>query len=110
MSGRCVNDVLGGPGRNRTTDTRIFNPSVMGEASRRLYLHVSEYKCAKHEYSLLIEFLFDSHRLRQITGLVHIRTTRQRGVIRQQLQSSHVQDRRQQTVVFRQADHVQAIP
>ena len=26
MSGRCVNDVLGGPGRNRTTDTRIFNP------------------------------------------------------------------------------------
>ena len=23
---RCVNDVLGGPGRNRTTDTRIFNP------------------------------------------------------------------------------------
>src|SRR5471030_2512641 len=21
---RCVNDVLGGPGRNRTTDTRIF--------------------------------------------------------------------------------------
>ena len=26
MSGRCVNNVLGGPGRNRTTDTRIFNP------------------------------------------------------------------------------------
>ena len=23
---RCMNDVLGGPGRNRTTDTRIFNP------------------------------------------------------------------------------------
>ena len=23
---RCVNYVLGGPGRNRTTDTRIFNP------------------------------------------------------------------------------------
>ena len=23
MSGRCVNDVLGGPWRNRTTDTRI---------------------------------------------------------------------------------------
>jgi hypothetical protein len=23
---RFVNDVLGGPGRNRTTDTRIFNP------------------------------------------------------------------------------------
>ena len=26
MSGRFVNDILGGPGRNRTTDTRIFNP------------------------------------------------------------------------------------
>src|SRR5476649_1429821 len=26
MSGRCVRYVLGGPGRNRTTDTRIFNP------------------------------------------------------------------------------------
>jgi hypothetical protein len=26
MSGLCVNDILGGPGRNRTTDTRIFNP------------------------------------------------------------------------------------
>src|SRR5471032_1082375 len=26
MSGRWVNYVLGGPGRNRTTDTRIFNP------------------------------------------------------------------------------------
>ena len=26
MSGRYVNDILGGPGRNRTTDTRIFNP------------------------------------------------------------------------------------
>ncbi len=26
MSGRCVKHNLGGPGRNRTTDTRIFNP------------------------------------------------------------------------------------
>ena len=26
VSGRCVNVILGGPGRNRTTDTRIFNP------------------------------------------------------------------------------------
>src|ERR1700753_955448 len=26
MSGRCARYVLGGPGRNRTTDTRIFNP------------------------------------------------------------------------------------
>ena len=25
---RCVNDVLGGPGRNRTTDTRIFKTDV----------------------------------------------------------------------------------
>ena len=28
MSGRCVNDVLGGPGRNRTSYTRIFKTSV----------------------------------------------------------------------------------
>ena len=27
-SWRCVNDVLGGPGRNRTTDTRIFKLQV----------------------------------------------------------------------------------
>jgi hypothetical protein len=26
MSGRFLRYVLGGPGRNRTTDTRIFNP------------------------------------------------------------------------------------
>jgi hypothetical protein len=26
MDRRFVKDVLGGPGRNRTTDTRIFNP------------------------------------------------------------------------------------
>jgi hypothetical protein len=26
MDRRFVEDVLGGPGRNRTTDTRIFNP------------------------------------------------------------------------------------
>ena len=28
MSGRCVNDVFGGPGWNRTTDTRIFKSSI----------------------------------------------------------------------------------
>jgi hypothetical protein len=33
MSGRCVNDVLGGPGRNRTTDTRIFNLSAAPAAT-----------------------------------------------------------------------------
>ena len=41
MSGRCVNDVLGGPGRNRTTDTRIFKTNaeianvhlILGKAS-----------------------------------------------------------------------------
>ena len=26
MDRRFVKDILGGPGRNRTTDTRIFNP------------------------------------------------------------------------------------
>ena len=40
MSGRCVNDVLGGPGRNRTTDTRIFNP----------LLYRLSYQAKRHDY------------------------------------------------------------
>ena len=41
---RCVNDVLGGPGRNRTTDTRIFNPLLYRlsyQAKRHDYRHPS---------------------------------------------------------------------
>ena len=45
----------------------------------------------------------------QIARLVHVGATRQRRVIRQQLQRRHVQDRRQFTIVFWQADHVHAI-
>jgi hypothetical protein len=37
---RDKNDVLGGPGRNRTTDTRIFNP----------LLYQLSYQAKRHDY------------------------------------------------------------
>jgi hypothetical protein len=37
---RIVNDILGGPGRNRTTDTRIFNP----------LLYRLSYQAKRHDY------------------------------------------------------------
>ena len=50
--------------------------------------------------------LFHRHRLGQIPRLVHIRPPCQRRMVSEQLQRHHVQDRRQQAIVFRQADHV----
>src|SRR5471030_130953 len=44
MSGRCVRYVLGGPGRNRTTDTRIFNP----------LLYQLSYQAKEQNYSRLV--------------------------------------------------------
>ena len=40
MDRRLVKDVLGGPGRNRTTDTRIFNP----------LLYRLSYQAKRHDY------------------------------------------------------------
>ncbi len=52
--------------------------------------------------------LFHRHRFSQITRLVHIGTACQRGMVSQQLQRHHVQDRREHTIVLGHADHMQA--
>jgi hypothetical protein len=46
MDWRCARYVLGGPGRNRTTDTRIFNP----------LLYQLSYQAKGGEYAKLFAF------------------------------------------------------
>jgi hypothetical protein len=45
-----VNDVLGGPGRNRTTDTRIFNPLLYQLSYQAKAANFSMKFCLGHSF------------------------------------------------------------
>src|SRR5471032_1178714 len=63
VSGRCVRDVLGGPGRNRTTDTRIFNP----------LLYQLSYQAKGRNYSRTVDAFGKCGPARAHSALLHSR-------------------------------------
>ena len=86
-------------GANTPVESRCQGRKPRQPAFVRLYYLLSDFIifCQTllfvHNSAFTSKRLFHRHRLRQITRLVHIRPTRQRRVIRQQLQRSHVEDR-----------------